>query len=579
MPSRTNKPKNPANQFIYDHLLKLENNSKFVRSNHAGFIYKKVLKSLEKYPLPILSIEQVTSIEGVGDGIGAKIIKLVHEHYKDYLDPEYNRKRKKSYLANAALKPSSQKPMKLSLDDYLLKIEKERAEISVTASSAQPKVLKRIKPNIEYKGREKGEPKLFSMGSFILIGLLRLKKQTGLNFFTKNEIKSQYESENNFGANFSTQSISNLVKNGFIDKLNFAEGEKYATTRIKGTKAAERQFEIFESIFNTNKRKTKLQNLKNRWESNSQHTSKQSEWDEKDFTATKNVSRYKMVRKNFNCVDSNFCQEINSYKEQTFKIDEIREFNIILKVDNREHYKKTEEDNKFYERLVRQGINCELLSLPLGDFMWTAKIVDKELFEHELVTEFIIERKKLDDLASSLTDGRYIDQKNRLRSSGLKQVIFIIEGEQSGSGISLLALRAAIHRIRIFNKFQVIWTKNWAETLGVLRGINQRIVSKYTEELKNKGKIWFRSEYFTFSKMQSRMEKYNLGLAFGAMVRSFPGFGKESVQKVLNYFRTFNEFYNFLAHGNDDIQKMEFLDNLNVKQVKFIKEFFQLEKK
>lgn len=49
--------------------------------------------------------------------------------------------------------------------------------------------------------------------------------------------------------------------------------------------------------------------------------------------------------------------------------------------------------------------------LPIGDGIWIAR--HKHL-SNEYVLDFIVERKKVDDLRSSIRDNRYRDQKLRL---------------------------------------------------------------------------------------------------------------------------------------------------------------------
>jgi ERCC4-type nuclease len=41
----------------------------------------------------------------------------------------------------------------------------------------------------------------------------------------------------------------------------------------------------------------------------------------------------------------------------------------------------------------------------------------------------VAERKTIADLASSISDGRYIEQKSRLKACNLRSTIYIIEGE------------------------------------------------------------------------------------------------------------------------------------------------------
>ena len=69
-------------------------------------------------------------------------------------------------------------------------------------------------------------------------------------------------------------------------------------------------------------------------------------------------------------------------------------------------------------------IDIEIKNLPLGD----AIIVDDNGNE-----KIIVERKSLNDLASSIKDGRYIEQSHRLNGCEIHNhnIIYIIEGNLS----------------------------------------------------------------------------------------------------------------------------------------------------
>ena len=56
---KSKEPKNARNVFnqeIYDILLAKKNRAEQARNKNASFSYSKVLKSLEKYPCPIISV-------------------------------------------------------------------------------------------------------------------------------------------------------------------------------------------------------------------------------------------------------------------------------------------------------------------------------------------------------------------------------------------------------------------------------------------------------------------------------------------------------------------------------------------
>ena len=60
------------------------------------------------------------------------------------------------------------------------------------------------------------------------------------------------------------------------------------------------------------------------------------------------------------------------------------------------------------EELKKLGVTCEIRKLNVGDFTWVARC---RFTNRELVLPYIIERKRIDDLSSSIQDQRYQEQK------------------------------------------------------------------------------------------------------------------------------------------------------------------------
>lgn len=92
-------------------------------------------------------------------------------------------------------------------------------------------------------------------------------------------------------------------------------------------------------------------------------------------------------------------------------------FDIILLIDSREVGSRTDRD-AFVRLLEKEGVRAEKRMLPIGDMLWIARRKPDYLAAggsegNEVVLDAVIERKRLDDLATSITDGRYLDQKVR----------------------------------------------------------------------------------------------------------------------------------------------------------------------
>lgn len=75
----------------------------------------------------------------------------------------------------------------------------------------------------------------------------------------------------------------------------------------------------------------------------------------------------------------------------------------------------------------------------------------------EYCLDFIVERKTADDLAASIMDGRYDEQKFRLKSCGINNVIYLVEGSPGQyCKIPESVLKKAQIHTQIFHNFNVL---------------------------------------------------------------------------------------------------------------------------
>nr|GEZ91161.1 crossover junction endonuclease MUS81 [Tanacetum cinerariifolium] len=89
--------------------------------------------------------------------------------------------------------------------------------------------------------------------------------------------------------------------------------------------------------------------------------------------------------------------------------------------------------------------------LPVGDGIWIAR--HKQLGS-EYVLDFIVERKNVDDLRSSIRDNRYREQKVRILRSGLKRLIYLVEGDPNACE-SAESIKTACMTTEILEGFDV----------------------------------------------------------------------------------------------------------------------------
>ena len=169
-------------------------------------------------------------------------------------------------------------------------------------------------------------------------------------------------------------------------------------------------------------------------------------------------------------------------------------FEIQLVLDTRE-IRTTTDREYISSELKKLGVSPIIRSLPLGDVLWIAKIKsdfvprllaenqgDEEEYNNEIVLEHIMERKRLDDLISSIKDGRFSEQKFRLRKSGIKNITYLIEDYSLSAERSEKygeAVESAIASMQIVNDIFVKQTSKLDNTIRYLARMTKSLEQRY----------------------------------------------------------------------------------------------------
>lgn len=150
-------------------------------------------------------------------------------------------------------------------------------------------------------------------------------------------------------------------------------------------------------------------------------------------------------------------------------------FKVQLVIDNREV--KTQKDRAFIEdQLYRAGIELTARTLEVGDALWIAKCEDGR----EVVLDHIVERKRMDDLVSSIKDGRYQEQKFRLHRCGARNVIFIIEETNAQEVASYQeAIQTALSSTQVVSGFFVKRVQSLDYTIRYLIKLTKKLSTFY----------------------------------------------------------------------------------------------------
>lgn len=176
-------------------------------------------------------------------------------------------------------------------------------------------------------------------------------------------------------------------------------------------------------------------------------------------------------------------------------------FTIELVLDNREV--RTSKDRDYISNeLSRKGISPLVRSLELGDAMWVAKCTDPNYLPchgeegDEVMLDWIVERKRLDDLIGSIKDGRFHEQKFRLGRSGMKNVVYLIEefsaatGDGSSGGMKYQEMVAsAIASTQVVDGYFVKKTQNLDDSIRYLERMTRLLRKMYNCEGVDSGPV------------------------------------------------------------------------------------------
>ncbi|WRT67289.1 uncharacterized protein IL334_004256 [Kwoniella shivajii] len=238
-------------------------------------------------------------------------------------------------------------------------------------------------------------------------------------------------------------------------------------------------------------------------------------------------------------------------------------YEIVLIVDTREVESRSSRD-KITETLLSKGIKVETRALRLGDMCWIARRIVGDLGgeEDECVLDYVVERKRLDDLCSSIRDGRYNEQCFRLSNSCINHIYYIVEDWQVAERMEYhgLQIMTAKSQIQIHNRFFLKETHKLTETIDFLCTMTkviqdlhsdktiQIIPTKYLSRSTYKplqshlkqtySEIDFLISFQSYQELNDKSASQTLKEKFARMLLCVKGMSPERVSSILNLWET-----------------------------------------
>ncbi|OAQ72798.1 DNA repair protein Mus81 [Pochonia chlamydosporia 170] len=243
-------------------------------------------------------------------------------------------------------------------------------------------------------------------------------------------------------------------------------------------------------------------------------------------------------------------------------------FSVKLLLDVREVRAKTDRDY-MQDELAKLDAAPLMRSLEVGDAQWVAKCHDPTLLQRlgaegdEIVLDWIVERKRLDDLIGSIKDGRFHEQKFRLKRSGVQNVIYIIEDITMDSQTYQRyeeAVHSAIASTQVVNGYFVKRTAMMDETVKYLARLTAMLKRRYEKQTlhvipsrvitaqnyaplmqhlrETQPSVGHYITYQTFSSLASKSEMMTLRDVFLKMLMTTRGLTGERALEIQKRWRT-----------------------------------------
>ncbi|KAL1559570.1 Crossover junction endonuclease mus81, variant 2 [Salvia divinorum] len=211
-------------------------------------------------------------------------------------------------------------------------------------------------------------------------------------------------------------------------------------------------------------------------------------------------------------------------------------YEVVLILDNREQFAmQGSRSRKIIENICSLfQIQIEVRRLPVGDGIWIAR---HKYLGSEFVLDFIVERKKVDDLRQSIRDNRYRDQKMRLVRCGLKKMIYLVEGDPNSSEAAE-SIKTACFTTEILEGFDVQRTNGLADTLKKYGYLTQ-LINQYYRSLDTEQKyIGGCPPFDEFIKRCEELDKMTVSDVFGIQLMQVSQVTEEIALAVLDMYPT-----------------------------------------
>lgn len=316
--------------------------------------------------------------------------------------------------------------------------------------------------------------------------------------------------------------------------------------------------------------------------------------------------------------ESNQASQTQMSSQSSIKEFQMTNFDIVLLVDTRESTSGVDSNIKktaLMANLTQQlNVPVEMRALPAGDFAWIARekigkvnsSQDKRSSEdrnefvpstsqsspmqrhfastknvkissskqrRELMLDYVVERKRVDDLVGSIVDGRFHEQKHRLKASGIRKPIYLVESLTKGEYlVAFRNLLQAVHNSQVIDGFNVKYTKDHSETIMYLVIMTKMLIRKYKsktltscprEDLADKDDT-FLMMYTEFEAGSKKMTNFTASEMFLKQLLTFSGMSLVKAKSIVEKFPTIGSLIEAYKKCQEEEGKKALKERINL---------------
>ncbi|CAN6444141.1 unnamed protein product [Victoria cruziana] len=242
-------------------------------------------------------------------------------------------------------------------------------------------------------------------------------------------------------------------------------------------------------------------------------------------------------------------------------------YDVILVLDDREqfgHNMNGSRSRKVVESISSQfKLLVEVRRLPVGDGIWIARHRNDQ---QEYVLDFIVERKKVDDLRQSIRDNRYKDQKLRLLRCGLQKLIYLVEGDPNSSEAAE-SIKTACFTTEILEGFDVHRTSGLLDTVKKYGYLTQSIASYYKLKFPGARNCRACPTYDNFVRRCGDLEKLTITDVFAIQLMQVPQVTEDTALAVVDMYPTLLSLARAYSLLGNDVRAQEEMLTLKSKVI------------